>query len=118
MQVEKSFLQWTMDENRMAQYDVRARNIILSALTLDDFFKVSVYESAQEMWEFLRVTHDEVSNVARLTCSNSCSTSNSSSSSNSNEQENLCLMANDKSSESKILKEKKDYQGSSSSFRC
>jgi len=47
------FSQWTTDENRRAQYDVKARNIISSALTLDEFYRISVCTSAQEMWEIL-----------------------------------------------------------------
>ena len=34
--VLKEFSQWTLDENKRAHYDVRAKNIISSALTLDD----------------------------------------------------------------------------------
>jgi len=47
--VLKEFSQWTLDENKRAHYDVRAKNIISSALTLDEFYKVSVCESAKEM---------------------------------------------------------------------
>ncbi|BAT96713.1 hypothetical protein VIGAN_08369300, partial [Vigna angularis var. angularis] len=62
----------------------------------------------------LRVTHDEVTDVVKLTLFDS----SSSSSNNSNEQENLCLMASNESSKSQLLKKKKDNQGSSSSFKC
>jgi len=37
VQEPKPFSQWTIDENKRAQYDVKARNIISSALTLDEF---------------------------------------------------------------------------------
>jgi len=57
VQEPKPFAQWTADENRRAQYDVKARNIISFALTLDEFYKISVCTSAREMWEILRVTH-------------------------------------------------------------
>jgi len=43
------FSQLTLDENKRAHYDVRAKNIISSALTLDEFYRVSVCESAKEM---------------------------------------------------------------------
>jgi len=65
VQEPKSFAQWTVDENRRAQYDVKARNIISSALTLDEFNKISVCTSAREMWEILRVTHEETDDVKR-----------------------------------------------------
>ena len=53
VQEPKPFSQWTVDENRRAQCDVKARNIISSALTLDEFYRISVCTSAQEMWEIL-----------------------------------------------------------------
>ena len=37
--VLKEFSQWTLDENKRAHYDVRAKNIISSALTLDEFYR-------------------------------------------------------------------------------
>ena len=36
VQEPKPFSQWTADENRRAQYNVKARNIISSTLTLDE----------------------------------------------------------------------------------
>ena len=36
VQEPKPFSQWTVDENRQAQYDVKIRNIISSTLTLDE----------------------------------------------------------------------------------
>ena len=65
VQEPKPFSQWTADENRHAQYDVKARNIISSALTLDVFYRISVCTSAQEMWEILRVTHEGTDDVKR-----------------------------------------------------
>ncbi|XP_027932802.1 uncharacterized protein LOC114188414 [Vigna unguiculata] len=65
LQEPKPFSQWTAEENRRAQYDVRARNIISFALTLDEFYRISVCTSAQEMWEILRVTHEGTDDVKR-----------------------------------------------------
>jgi len=65
VQEPKPFSQWTVDENRCAQYDVKAKNIILSALTLDEFYMISVYTSAPEMWKILRVTHEGTEDVKR-----------------------------------------------------
>jgi len=65
VQEPKSLSQWTTDENRRAQYDVKARNIISSALTLDEFYRISVCTSAQDMWETLRVTHEGTNDVKR-----------------------------------------------------
>ena len=63
--VPKEFSQWTLDENKRAHYDVRAKNIISSALTLDEFYRVSVCESAKEMWDVLEVTHEGTNEVKR-----------------------------------------------------
>ena len=62
VQEPKPFAQWTADENRRAQYDVKARNIISSALTLDEFYKISVCTSSIEI---LRVTHERTDDVKR-----------------------------------------------------
>jgi len=51
VQEPKSFSQWIVDENRRAQYDVKGRNIISYTLTLDEFYMISVYTSARDMWE-------------------------------------------------------------------
>ena len=40
------------------QYDCVAKNIITSALNLDEFFRVSQCSSAKEMWDILKVTHE------------------------------------------------------------
>ena len=44
---------------------MRAKNIITSALGHDEFFRVSNYKMAQEMWDTLQVTHEGTSEVKR-----------------------------------------------------
>ena len=61
----KEFSQWTPDENKRAHYDVRAKNIISFALPLDGFYRVSICESAKEMWDVLEVTHEGTDEVKR-----------------------------------------------------
>jgi len=63
--VPKEFSQWTSDENKRAHYDVRAKSIISSTLTLDEFYKVSVCESTKEIWDVLEVTHESTNEVKR-----------------------------------------------------
>jgi len=46
MQEPNPLSQWTADENRQAQYDVKARHTISSTLTLDEFYKISICTSA------------------------------------------------------------------------
>ena len=45
--------EWNETERRKAQHDLVAKNIITSALTMDEFFKISQCKSAKEMWEVL-----------------------------------------------------------------
>jgi len=47
------------------QYDCIAKNIITSALNLDEFFRVSQCSSAKEKWDVLEVTHEGTNDVKR-----------------------------------------------------
>jgi len=62
---EKPWSQWTEYESKKAQYDCFAKNIITSALSYDEFFRVSQCESAKEMWDTLEVTHEGTNDVKR-----------------------------------------------------
>ncbi|XP_068501382.1 uncharacterized protein [Phaseolus vulgaris] len=61
-QVEKPRSEWNETERRKAQHDLVAKNIITSALTMDEFFRISQCKSAKEMWEVLEVTHEGTEN--------------------------------------------------------
>ena len=63
IQQTKAFAQWTADESRRAQYDVSARNIVSSVLTLDELQKIFVCTSACEMWEILCLAHERTDDV-------------------------------------------------------
>jgi len=52
-------------ENKKMQYDCVAKNIITSTLNLDEFFRVSQYSLAKEMWDILEVTHEGTTDVKR-----------------------------------------------------
>ncbi|WVY99469.1 hypothetical protein V8G54_025539 [Vigna mungo] len=94
---------WTLEDKRRAQYDVRACNIISSALIIDEFYRISLCKTAQEMWEVLRVTYEDIDelkyaqNNSSITEENDSSSSSSttSSMSDSDEEANICLVAND-----------------------
>jgi len=47
------------------QYEPAAKSIITSALTMDEFFRISQCNSAKEMWEVLEVTHEGTDDVKR-----------------------------------------------------
>ncbi|BAT92305.1 hypothetical protein VIGAN_07100100 [Vigna angularis var. angularis] len=57
--------QWNIDDIRRSQQDVRARNIISYALTVDEFYRISTCKTAQEMWKMLRVTREGTDDVRR-----------------------------------------------------
>jgi len=63
--VMKPWSQWNETEKKKAQYDSLAKNIVTSALNMDEFFRVSQYSSAKEMWEILEVTHEGTNDVKR-----------------------------------------------------
>jgi len=59
----KSFDELSDIENKRVQYDCIAKNIITSALNLDEFFRVSQCSFAKEMWDVLEVTHEGTNDV-------------------------------------------------------
>jgi len=61
----KCFDELTDLQNKKMQYDCVAKNIITSALNLDEFFRVSQCSSAKEMWDILEVTHEGTTDVKR-----------------------------------------------------
>ena len=61
--VAKPFDELTDVENKRVQCDCVAKNIITSALNMDDFFRVSQCSSAREMWDILEVTHEGTTDV-------------------------------------------------------
>ena len=63
--VAKPFDELTNVENKRVQYDCVAKNIITSALNMDEFFRVSQCSSAKEMWDILEVTHEGTTDVKR-----------------------------------------------------
>jgi len=56
---------WNAIESKKAQLDYMTKNIITSTLNLDEFFKVSQFSSAKEIWDILKVTHERTSDVKR-----------------------------------------------------
>jgi len=63
--VKKPWFEWSDSERKKAQYESLAKNIIISALNMDEFFRVSQCSSGKEMWEVLEVTHEGTNDVKR-----------------------------------------------------
>jgi len=47
---EKPIDKWTEEDRRRFQYNLKAKNIITSALGINEYFKVSNCSNAKEMW--------------------------------------------------------------------
>nr|KYP31311.1 hypothetical protein KK1_048463 [Cajanus cajan] len=56
---EKHWSEWSDDEKKRAQYDYRAKNIITSALSIDEFFRIFQCKSAKEMWTLYKLLMKE-----------------------------------------------------------
>ena len=52
-------------ERRRVQYNLKVKNIITSALGMDEYFRVSNCKNAKEMWDTLQVTHEVTTDVKR-----------------------------------------------------
>ena len=63
--IEKPWSQWTNAENKKAKFDCIAQNIITFALNSKEFFRVSKCESAKEMWDTLKATHESINEINR-----------------------------------------------------
>jgi len=63
--IEKPREEWSEEENRLVQYNLKAKNIITSALGMDEYFRVSNCKSAKDMWDTLKVTHEGTTDVKR-----------------------------------------------------
>ena len=64
--VDKPLSDWTEAESKKAKFDWIAKNIITSALSSYDFFRVLKCSSAKEMWGILEVTHEGTNDVERV----------------------------------------------------
>jgi len=74
VQLEKDLNLWTEDENKKVQYDARARYIISSTLTIEEFYKVFTCKNAKEMCETLEKAQES---IGELDHNNSKSNNNS-----------------------------------------
>ena len=49
----------------LVQYNLKAKNIITFALSMDEYFRVSNCKNAKEMWDTLQVTYEGTTDVKR-----------------------------------------------------
>ena len=62
---EKPREEWDEDQRIRVQYNLKAKNIITYGLGMDEYFRVSNYRNAKEMWDTLQVTHEGTTDVKR-----------------------------------------------------
>ncbi|XP_073225631.1 uncharacterized protein [Cicer arietinum] len=56
---------WTDDDKRKVLFDKKAKNMLQSALEMDEFFRISHCKTAKEIWDTLEVTHEGTIEVKR-----------------------------------------------------
>ena len=61
--VTKPKSEWSDTDKRKISLNAKAKLIISSALSQEEYFRVSNYESAKEMWEALEIAHEGTSGV-------------------------------------------------------
>nr|KYP41673.1 hypothetical protein KK1_036956 [Cajanus cajan] len=57
--------QWSDDDRRKVQYNLKAKNIITYALGINEYFRISNCKNAKEMWDTLKITHEGTNDVKR-----------------------------------------------------
>jgi len=63
--IEKLREEWSEKEKKLVQYNLKDKNIITSALGMDEYFRVSNCKSVKDMWDSLQVTHKGTTDVKR-----------------------------------------------------
>ena len=63
--IEKPRDKWSEEDKRRVQYNLKAKNIITSALGINEYFRTSNCTSAKEMWDTLQLTHEGTTDVKR-----------------------------------------------------
>jgi len=63
--IEKPREQLDEEEKKLVQYNLKAKNIITSAIGMDEYFRVSNYKSEKDMWDTLQVSHEGTTDVKR-----------------------------------------------------
>src|SRR3954470_2341235 len=54
---------WNAEDEKKYAYDWKARNILISALGVDEYYRVSHCRSAKAMWDTLQVAHEGTDDV-------------------------------------------------------
>jgi len=63
--IEKPRDKWSEEDRRKVQYNLKAKNIITSALWIDEYFRISNCTNTNEIWDTLQLTHEGTTDVKR-----------------------------------------------------
>jgi len=61
--VPKPEAQWTDDDEKKYNYDWKAKNILISSLGVDEYYRVSHCPTAKAMWDSLQIAHEGTNDV-------------------------------------------------------
>ena len=61
--IPKPEAQWNEEDEKKYSYDWKARNMIIAALGVDEYYRVSHCTSAKAMWDSLQITHEGTNDV-------------------------------------------------------
>ena len=66
----KSHKDWSDDETKKASYDLKARNILIFALSVKVYYSISHHKTPHSMWNDLQVLYEGIEYVkeSNLTC--------------------------------------------------
>ena len=56
--IPKPEAQWNEEDEKKYNYDWKARNILIVALGVNKYYRVSHCTSAKAMWDSLQITHE------------------------------------------------------------
>ena len=57
--------EWNENDEQLAQLNAKAMNLLYCALSTSEFNRISTYTSAKEIWDRLKVTHEETNQVKK-----------------------------------------------------
>ncbi|XP_058733831.1 uncharacterized protein LOC131605501 [Vicia villosa] len=61
--IPKTEAQWDDNDYKKLGYNWKAQNILISALGVDEFYRVSLCETAKAIWDALQVIHEGTNEV-------------------------------------------------------
>jgi len=61
--LDKPKANWSDDDKKKVQYDLKARNILVSSIRVDEYHFVSHYKTSKDMWDALETFHEGTDEV-------------------------------------------------------